>query len=170
MAQHGFLFAVLDDEDYSESVEAEDDVFLFSVVSTFMKRSLNRTVGYFEETVPTYFGDEFANHFRLTRSTCELLTTEIVASGHINLGNEFGRAPIPPEKQVLVYLWMMANACETTRQVADRFGITMSSCGRILHRVNSAVLSLRSRYLKWPNSNAVLTFLPFNVLKAVVKV
>ena len=83
--------------------------------------------------MPAYFGDEFASHFRLSRNTCELLTTEIVASGHINLGNEFGRpAPIPPQKQVLVYLWMVANACEITRQVADRFNITMSSCGRIL--------------------------------------
>ena len=89
-------------------------------------------IGYFEKTVPAYFGDEFASHFQLSRNTCELLTTEIVASGHINLGNEFGRGPIPPQKQVLVYLWMMANACETTRQVADRFNVTMSSCGRIL--------------------------------------
>ena len=140
-----------EEEDYSESLESNNDVFLFSVVSTFMKQSLNRTVSHSEETVPAYFSDEFASHLRLIHNTCELLTREIVASGNINLGNQFGREPIPPEKKVLVYLWMMANACETTRQVSDRFDITMSSCERILRRVNSAVLSLHSHYevAKW---------------------
>lgn len=105
-----------------------------------MRRSLNRMSGYFEVVVPAHFGDEFQSHFRLTRNTCELLTREIVATGVINVGNQFGRAPIPAEKQVLAYLWIMANGNETTRQVADRFDITMSSCGRVLRRVNSAVL------------------------------
>ena len=168
MAQHGFLLAIVYEEnDCSELLESEDDVFLLAVLSTFMKRSLNRNIGYFEETVPADFGDEFASHFRLSRNTCELLTTEIVASGHINLGNEFGRAPIPPQKQVLVYLWMMANACGTTRQVADRFNVTMSSCGRILRRVNTALLSLRSRYLKWPNGKTVLYFRILKMLKKI---
>ena len=99
------------------------------------------------------------NHFRLTRNTCELLTREILASGVINVRNAFGRAPIPPEKQILVYLWMMANGSETTRQVADRFNITMSSCGRVLQRVNSAVLSMRQRYIKWPNGKAIVFIL-----------
>jgi len=66
----------------------------------------------------------------------------------INVGNAFGRAPIPPEKQILVYLWMMANGSKTTRQVADQFNITMSSCGRVVQRVNSAVLTMRQRYIK----------------------
>mgnify|MGYP006964543785 FL=1 len=105
MAQHGVLFAVLyEDNDFSEVLEPEDDVVQFSVFPTFMKRSF-KTHRLLDETMPAYFGHEFASHFR---NTCELLTTEIVASGHINLGNEFGRAPIPPENKILVYLWMMA--------------------------------------------------------------
>lgn len=38
--------------------------------------------------------------------------TEIVVSGYITWDNEFGRVPIPGEKQLLVHLLMMANACE----------------------------------------------------------
>jgi hypothetical protein len=95
----------------------------------------------------------------MTRNTCELLTREIVASGRINLGlNQFGRDPIPPEKQVLIHLWMMANGEETTRQVADRFDVTMSSCGRVLRKVNAAVLSMLPRYIKWPNGKTKLCF------------
>jgi len=159
MAQQGFLLAILDESDVSDLLDDEDDVFILSVASTYMRRSLNRIEGYFEVTVPSYFGDEFKNHFRLTRNTCELLTREILASGVINVGNAFGRAPIPPEKQILVYLWMMANGSETTRQVADRFNITMSSCGRVLQRVNSAVLSMRPRYIKWPNGKTIVFIL-----------
>ena len=102
MAQQVFLLAILDESDVSDLLENEDDVFILSVASTYMRRSLNRIEGYFEVTVPCYFGDEFKNHFRLTRHTFELLTREILTSGVINVGNKFGRAPIPPEKQVLV--------------------------------------------------------------------
>lgn len=58
-----FLFAVLfEDNDGSELLESEDDVFLFAVLSTFVKRSLNRNIGYFEETVPACFSNECASH------------------------------------------------------------------------------------------------------------
>jgi len=157
MALLGILCAVLDEDDSRELIEADDDVFILSVASTVMRRSLSRIQGYVETTVPSYFGDEFRSHFRMTRNTCELLTREIVASGHINLGlNQFGRNPIPPAKQVLIYLWMMANGEETTRQVADRFDVTMSSCGRVLRKVNAAVLSMLPRYIKWPNGKTKL--------------
>lgn len=163
MALHGFLFAVLeDDEGCLELIDSEDDIVL-AVGSTVMRRGLSRIQGYFEETVPSYFGDEFKSHFRLTRNTCELLTREIVASGCLNVGlNRFGRAPIPPEKQILIYLWMLANGDETSRQVANRFDVTMSSCGRVLQKVNTAILSMLPRYIKWPNGETIL-FSPFFV-------
>ena len=142
-----------------EFTEADDDVFILAVASTVMRRNLSRIRGYVETTVASYLDDEFRSHFRMTRNTCELLTREIVASGRINLGlNQFGRDPIPPEKQVLIYLWMMANGEETTRQVADRFDVTMSSCGRVLRRVNAAVLSMLPCYIKWPNGKTKLCF------------
>ena len=92
MAQLVFLSAILDEVDVYDLLDDEDDVFILSVASTYMRRSLNRIEGYFEVTVPSYFGEEFKNHFRLTRNTCEFLTREILASGVINVGNAFGRA------------------------------------------------------------------------------
>jgi len=76
MAQQGFLLAILDESDVSDLLDDEDRVFIPSVASTYMRRSLKRIEGYYEVTVPSYFGDEFKNHFRLTRNTCELLTRE----------------------------------------------------------------------------------------------
>ena len=112
--------------------------------------------------MPLYFGDEFESHFQLTRNTCDLLTRGIVSSGCLNLGlNWFGRTPIPPEKQILIYLWMLANGNETSKQVADRFDVTMSSCGRVQQKVNTAILSVLPRYLKWPNGENILFFSTF---------
>ena len=53
MAQQGFLLAILDELDVSDLLDDEDDVFILSVASTFMRRSLNRIEGYFEVTVPS---------------------------------------------------------------------------------------------------------------------
>lgn len=158
MALSGYLFAVLDDdEDCREFVESDDDIFVLAVDSTVMRRRLSRIQGYFEETVPSYFGDKFKSHFRLTQNTCELLTREIVASGCLNVGlNRFGRAPIPPEKQSLIYLWMLANGNETSRQVADCFDVTMCSCGRVLRKVNTGILSMLPRYVKWLNGETIV--------------
>ena len=50
MVQH--LSAVLyEDNDCSELLESEGNVFLFAVLSTFMRQRFNRSIGYFEETV-----------------------------------------------------------------------------------------------------------------------
>ena len=88
MAQQGFLLAILDESDVSDLLDCEDDVFILSVVSTYMRGPIIVVWGYFEVTVPSYFGDKFKNHFRLTRNTCELLTREILVSSVTNVGHE----------------------------------------------------------------------------------
>lgn len=52
--------------------------------------------------VSNYFADEFAAHFRMTQTTAELLTREVIHTGRIPLGN--------PEKQVLIFLWALEMA------------------------------------------------------------
>ena len=106
-------------------MEESDDLLLLGATSIFMRRDLNRVLGYFEATVPLYSLCEFQSHFRLTRATFEALSREIVNTGRIPLSNR-GREHIPPEKQVLIFVWTMANQ-EVTRLVADRFNITLSS-------------------------------------------
>ena len=119
-----------------------DSTLLFTAVIPFMRRNLNRVEGFFTDTLPTYSMDEFKGHFRMTKGTCEALVREIVATGNIPVGNRFGRKSIDPTKQVMIYLWCMANQ-EVTRLVADRFNVTLSSVTRILERVTKALLRLR---------------------------
>ena len=62
------------------------------------RRSLNRCHGYFEQTVPFCFIDEFQSHFRKKRTTFEILVREVVGTGVLPDGNSFGRQVIGARK------------------------------------------------------------------------
>ena len=146
-------FLVNCDEEIERFLRNENDfdfVAIAGVSCCFVRRNLTRIQNYFESTVSNYFGDEFAAHFRMTRTTAELLTREVINTGRIPLGNPFGRPSIPPEKQVLVFLWALATQ-ESTREIADRFDITYSSVSRTVVRVTEAVCGLKNQYIRWPN-------------------
>jgi len=127
-----------------------DDIIIFSVVTCFMRRNLTRIQEYYEATIPSYLPSEFKSHFRMTQGTFQLLSNEIMQTGRIPLGNPSGRPPVPPEKQILTFMWIMANQ-EPVRAVADRFNITVSSVHRTLRRVTKAMLDICKQYIKWPN-------------------
>ena len=57
-----------------------------ATVACFMRKELTRVNGYFEVTIPAYLSEEFENHFRMTRETCQLLTQEIMHTGRIPTG------------------------------------------------------------------------------------
>ena len=153
MADRSFIVVHELTEDFdleNELFEDEDDLMLLSAVSCFMRSDLNRIQDYFEATVPSYTPSEFRSHLRMTRGTYEILCREIMNTGKIPARNTRGKLPIPPVKQVLAFLWSMANQ-EPTRLVADRFNITMSSVDRVLHRGTQALADISAEYIKWPN-------------------
>ena len=131
----------------------DDDMVVSAAVSCFMRRKLTCIHDYFEVTLPRYLPDEFKNHFRMTRETYELLCQAVIQTGHIPVGNPHGRPVIAPEKQVLAFLWRIANQ-EPARAVADRFDMTISSVNRVFHRVVKAVVSLSSQYIRWSNGES----------------
>ncbi|XP_020911978.1 protein ALP1-like [Exaiptasia diaphana] len=150
------IFIALEQDDY-ESINTillsqEEEVSILSVTASFMRRNLNRVADFYEHTIPTYLSSEFQSHFRMTRTTFELLLPEIVQTRMIPLNNRRGRPVIPPERQVLIFLWTMANK-EPNRAIADRFDVTISSVHRTYRHVAEAVTSLYPRYIKWPNAN-----------------
>jgi len=67
-----------------------------------MRKELTLVNGYFEVTIPAYLSGEFENHFGL-------LTQEIKHTGRNPTGNLSGRPAILPEKQMLLFLWSVAN-------------------------------------------------------------
>jgi len=150
-AELAVLEVLLDDTfEYYFVEEEDDDLPMFSMAAIIARRSLNRCQGYFEQTVPLYYVDEFQSHFRLKRTTFEILVREAVGTGVLPIGNVFGRQVIDKRKQVSIFLWFIANQ-ESTRLVADRFNVTFSSVSRVVRRVMESVLALRNQYIKWPN-------------------
>ena len=135
----------------NEILQNNDDIILLATAACFMRRSLNRIRGYFEEIIPAYLFGEFKTHFRMSRETFEMFSQEIMQTGRIPLGNASGRTPIPPQKQMLIFLWAVGNR-EPTRTIADRFDVTFSSAHRALCRVTKGVLDISNQYIKWPNA------------------
>lgn len=85
-------------------MEESDALVLLGATSSFMRRDLNRVLGCFEATVPLYSLWEL----RPTRVTIEERCREVVNKGRIPLSNR-GRERIPPEQQLLIFVWTMAN-------------------------------------------------------------
>ena len=118
-----------------------------------MRRNLTRIQDYFELTLPRYLPDEFRHHFRMARETCELLSREIMRTGQIPIRNLSGRQVIDPQKQLVAFLWRIANQ-EPARAVADRFVLTSRSVDMVIHKVVLATVSLCGQYIKWPTGKS----------------
>ena len=104
-AELSAVLEVLSDDSLSFHVfaEEEDDLPMFSMAAILARRNLNRCLRYFEQTVPFYSVDEFQSHFRLKRSTFEVLVREVVGTGALPVGNVFGRHIIDERKQVSIF-------------------------------------------------------------------
>ena len=87
----------------NDIIEDDNDIVVFSAASCFMRRNLTHIAGYFEQTGPRYLPDEFKHHFCMTKETFEILSREILRTGHIPLGNPSGRPVIQPQKQILTF-------------------------------------------------------------------
>ena len=68
--------ASIDEEllfDYEEGGRQRIPLHLISATVAFMKRDLKRIVGFCEVVVPSYAIDEFRSHFRINKTTFEVL-------------------------------------------------------------------------------------------------
>ncbi|XP_064478188.1 putative nuclease HARBI1 [Ornithodoros turicata] len=112
-----------------------------------------RVVQYAETTVPTQTPQVFQSNFRLQKSSFEqmvLLLAPILTPDAL-----VGRPPIVPEKQLMLFVWYLANM-EGFRSVGDRFGITRSSVFRRAKRVGTALISRARTFIKWPTQEEAL--------------
>ena len=60
--------------------EEDGEFHLISATAAFMKRDLKRIVGFREVVVPSYAIAEFRSHFRMTKTTFEVLAQELAAT------------------------------------------------------------------------------------------
>ena len=77
------------DEEFSQLLDYEEDgeFHLISASAAFMKRELKRIAGFCEVVVPSYAIAEFRSHFRMTKTTFEVLCTlenRTLSSSHVD--------------------------------------------------------------------------------------
>ncbi|XP_064651986.1 putative nuclease HARBI1 [Lineus longissimus] len=111
-----------------------------------------RTENYAEVTVPLQSLDDFRSHFRLSRTTFEVLLGELQPCPEIALGQHgFGSPPVELGKQALVFLWYLGSP-DSFRSISDRFGISRSTTHCICRRVCKAVVNnLIKKLISWPS-------------------
>ncbi|XP_048511013.1 protein ALP1-like isoform X2 [Athalia rosae] len=94
--------------------------------------------------------ETFRCHFRLTVQTFEVVLDKVsiaLRAGARNVNN--GRSSIPPEKSLLLTLWLLATP-DSFRSVADRFGTTKSVAHRNFLQITKILSQLAAEYLRWP--------------------
>ena len=93
-----------------------------AVFLEYFKEKHVRPKHYFEHIIPSYSFTDFKSHFRLERSTFEVLLETLGQSGLIDKPYIGGREPLPIPKMALIAIWYLANE-ESMRGIADRLGI-----------------------------------------------
>ena len=151
-----FLFS--EEEEILLEDSEEDEFVMLSSCCVFSRRKWTRISQYFEATVPRYHCDVFRSHFRMTASVFEMLNRLLSTSEHIPKANRFGKPCIDTQKQIAVAIWALANQ-ESSRQIADRFDVSMSSVSRCLRRVTKALVDIRSDLIQWPRGRKLFLFL-----------
>ncbi|KAI4380771.1 hypothetical protein MLD38_006922 [Melastoma candidum] len=98
---------------------------------------------------PEFPANEFRDVFRMSKPTfnfiCDVLDPVIMKK------NTALREAIPTRHRVAVCIWRLATG-EPLRSVADRFGLGISTCHKLIMEVCSAMKTvLMPRYLRWPD-------------------
>ncbi|XP_060598026.1 putative nuclease HARBI1 [Ruditapes philippinarum] len=103
-----------------------------------------RVEGYVPEVVSIYSDLEFKSHFRMQRSTFEMLCTEVAP--------EFPRErSINLETKMLATLWLLGTQ-ECYRSVGDRFGMSKGTLHLIVQQVCRVISDMRETYIRMPRT------------------
>ncbi|KAK2719689.1 putative nuclease HARBI1 isoform X1 [Artemia franciscana] len=126
-----------------DSDEDEELLQIASIVSHNTPQEVAKTICYYEKTIPKMRDGVFKSHFRLKRETVEVLmqkTSIECADRGLN---------IPVQKQLLITLWIYATP-DSYRSVGDRFGVSVSSVCRVVHRITDCIFALSPTIIVWP--------------------
>ena len=120
-----------------------------------------------ENILPAYTVDQFESQFRMTRGTFELLCREVQATGRVPQQHAFGRPPIPLDKQVLAFVWFIANS-EVIRSVQPPYFLTedLVESGLELEKNFCETRKWNTQFhRKIPNGKTGLPFQKFNFVR-----
>ncbi|XP_046567601.1 putative nuclease HARBI1 [Haliotis rubra] len=112
-------------------------------------RSVPKAVDYTDIFAELSVNDDyFSEHFRVSRHTFDILLEYIEPS--ISRHNRGGNHPVPPEKQLYIFLWYLSNLC-SMREVSQLFDVSMSTVHKVVTNTSKVIASLQNRMIRWPD-------------------
>ncbi|XP_071652767.1 putative nuclease HARBI1 isoform X1 [Temnothorax longispinosus] len=168
MAQHVIEDVDLSDEEdfvlpppplllYAEPIWDEDDDdhnelrIIHPIFGMIQRIEHVKIQNYVEDIVRNYNEIDFIMHFRISREkTYELINRFRISEIFVSLQDDAGRLNITAEKHLLCYLWFVGHQTASYRDVADRFGITLSTLYNIITRVTNFIMLLAPDIIKYP--------------------
>ena len=100
------------------------NVDLSIILNCIQKKQVPRVSNIAETIVPEFSSTDFRVHFRIDRATFEIILQTIAP--HLTSNNVSGKEQIPPEKQLLLFIWYISNQ-ESMREAANLFDISIST-------------------------------------------
>ncbi|XP_060844081.1 putative nuclease HARBI1 isoform X4 [Rhopalosiphum padi] len=118
------------------------------------KKLIPKVKNYAQNVVAILNDSDFKSHFRLNRSSFEVLFKEIIIEYDLSEDNIVGEKSKIVENHILLSIWYMANL-ETYRQLGDRFEVSKSNAHGIVRKFISIMEVHKHKFIKWPRGNAI---------------
>ena len=157
MADLGGIFVIVNELFEEEpplgfDIHEDHDVIPVLAAAGVLKREYVPRIGmYAEETINNYTDWDFKHHFRLGRATFETLLDKLIPA--LEPEDVRGKEAITPRKQLLIYMWYLANQ-DSMREISHLFDVAESSVNKVLKKVARAVVSLKDLFLIWPDADS----------------
>ncbi|XP_062502490.1 uncharacterized protein LOC134179569 [Corticium candelabrum] len=145
-----------DIEEFDDEEDFLDDLMELGSLLWTREDSKPRILGYVEKVVPLYYDQDFRRHFRLSRSTFDVLVHKASTWKKLLLNrSRGGRVAIPGVNQLLKTLWYLGTQ-ETFRQLSDRFDVAESTMHGAVRKICRCVsFYLRHTAIQWPRGSQV---------------
>ncbi|XP_061184635.1 putative nuclease HARBI1 [Saccostrea echinata] len=110
------------------------------------RNHIPRIQDFVEETVSMYSTDDFRTHYRLIRTTVEIILR--IIAPRLTAVHEGGKEEITPEKQLHLFIWYLANQ-ESMRETGNLFGVSLSTVHKTVIKVTSTLKKVFLNVIQW---------------------
>ncbi|XP_018360129.1 PREDICTED: uncharacterized protein LOC108759271 [Trachymyrmex cornetzi] len=108
---------------------------------------------YIERIVYSYDNVDFIMHFRLSRTVVyELIHLFEISDIFTSMQDRGECLKITAEKHILCFLWFVGHEAGSYRDIADRFGIAISTLYNIITRVTEFIMTLAPNVIRYQTS------------------
>lgn len=159
---YNMLLDSSDDDNDDDDIENIDPHFMIDddfdienlmppILQGIVRMQRIKIINYIENQARNYNENDFIMHFRLSREVTYTLVNRFEGSPvFTSLRGPAGFEPTSPEKHILCYLWFVGHQTASYRDVADRFGVTLSTLYKIISRVTTFLMSIAPNIIKFP--------------------